>query len=397
MELIDQLEQIVERIDNIPGDIDEMDLALLAFLFLFDDEENEEQEEFVWTKITVNLDEYRYMADVSFRLHFRMSRVVFEELALQVGPHLRSNKSVGHILMMSLWILATPDSFRSVALRFGVSPGVLHYIYRKVLQVLCDLAPSYVQWPTARERTEIEERFRIACHLPGVVGAVDGTHIYTIRPGENPTRLVNRFGTFSIALQGVCDDTLLFRDIYVGESGKQHDSRVFRRSPLSALLLEDANNTYLSPDQYILGDGAYILTDQVLKPFRNDGNLSDVQRWFNVCLASGRVVIEQAFGLLKGKWRRLKYLHVHSEEDIVNHVVACVMLHNFLLCQGEPIDEGLINNIHPRVEQQVQDPLDPEEEHINVDIEPDHPLLHAAMARGVELRHHMAQLVFNEN
>lgn len=184
---------------------------------------------------------------------------------MKVGPALaiHTNKNIGHVLLMSLWILATPDTFRSVALRFGVSPGVLHMVYKKVVDVLCDEAPNYVQWPNADERARIEERFRISCGLSGVVGAVDGTHIYIVRPGEDAPRFVNRHGTFSIALQGVCDDSLLFRDVYVGESGRLHDSRVFRRSPLSAKLLEDENSTYLSPDQYLLGDGAYILTDKV--------------------------------------------------------------------------------------------------------------------------------------
>lgn len=51
------------------------------------------------------------------------------------------------------------------------------------------------------------------------------------------------------------------RDLYVGEAGSLHDSRVFRRSPLSTNLLE--NPELMRPDEHIIGDSAYKLTDRV--------------------------------------------------------------------------------------------------------------------------------------
>ncbi|KAK3932569.1 Protein ALP1-like, partial [Frankliniella fusca] len=109
-----------------------------------------------------------------------------------------------------------------------------------------------------------------------------------------------------LLLVGVVDHTLLFRDIYVGEPGSLHDSRVLRKSPWSSRLLED--ETLLAPDEYILGDAAYILTNKVLVPYRNYGNLTIHQTNYNYRLSSSRSLVERAFGLLKMKWRRLHYL-----------------------------------------------------------------------------------------
>lgn len=102
------IEEFVARMENMDEEIDENDIMLGMAMFLFDDESESDDEEngmqyrlwtdlfiktclfklnvatisgqepFVWTKVTANIDEYRFMQNVSFRLHFRMSRVVFE-------------------------------------------------------------------------------------------------------------------------------------------------------------------------------------------------------------------------------------------------------------------------------------------------------------------------------
>jgi len=71
---------------------------------------------------------------------------------------------------------------------------------------------------------------------------------------------VNRHHSYSILVQAVCDDELLFRDVYVGQPGSMGDARMFERSPLSDNLL---SNPHLILDEHLLGDGAYLLTKHV--------------------------------------------------------------------------------------------------------------------------------------
>lgn len=175
----------------------------------------------------------------------------------------RDGHNLGHQLLMVLWVLATPDTFRSIALRFGKTPGVLHFHYVKIVHALCGLSPIYITWPTVEERAVHKEHVERRTGFPGVVAAIDGCHIEINTPKEEPGRYFNRHHDHSIVLQGVCDEALVFRDIYVGEAGSTHDSRVFRRSPLCLQLLQNAGN-YLSDDEHILGDGAYILTNKVI-------------------------------------------------------------------------------------------------------------------------------------
>jgi hypothetical protein len=69
-----------------------------------------------------------------------------------------------------------------------------------------------------------------------VIGLIDGCHIPISTPKTDPENYVNRKGFHSVLLQAVCDDKLLFTDLYVGWPGSVHDARVFRRSPLAANL-----------------------------------------------------------------------------------------------------------------------------------------------------------------
>lgn len=79
-----------------------------------------------------------------------------------------------------------------------------------------------------------------------------------------------------------------------------------------------------------------------------------------------RQVIERAFALLKGRFRRLKYLDMSLVELIPDVILACCVLHNVCLqgCDENNIDfieegiehvEGPVNNIINNVENEGND------------------------------------------
>lgn len=194
---------------------------------------------------------------------------MFQSLVRDLQDHLHDedkyhedpNYNLHHNVLMVLWVLATPDTFRSVALRFGKTPGVLHFHYKRIIIALCEMSSRIITWPDAEERRALAQSVERRTGFPGVVGAVDGCYINILKPKIQGQRYVNRHHDHAITLQGTCDETLLFRDIYVGQPASVHDSRVFRRSPLCKRLLED--RTLLTEEEHILGDGAYILTNRV--------------------------------------------------------------------------------------------------------------------------------------
>ncbi|XP_065658001.1 uncharacterized protein LOC136082524 [Hydra vulgaris] len=80
---------------------------------------------------------------------------------------------------------------------------------------------------TSRNETrEILASFEQLYGFPQVVGAVDGCHKRIKAPFKNSEDYINRKEYHSIILQGLADSKYLIKDIFVGWTGKSHNSRV---------------------------------------------------------------------------------------------------------------------------------------------------------------------------
>ena len=123
--------------------------------------------------------------------------------------------------------------------------------------------------------------------------------------------------------------------MYIGWPGSVHHARILRNSEL----FKQATAGTLFPNQsvqiegtsvqlLILGDLAYPLLPWLMKPFPQHCPLTRDQRRFNYRLSRARMTVENTFGRLKGRWRRLlKCLDVKTY-DVPLIVVACCILHN---------------------------------------------------------------------
>jgi len=159
--------------------------------------------------------------------------------------------------------MATPDTFRSVALRFGVNPGTLYYFYSYIIQALREMADHYISWPNEEERAQIQDAFLRVSGFPGIVGSIDGTHVSVTRPVRNAAQYRNRHHHYSLNVKAVIDNNLLVRDLTVGEVGSMTDNRVFRRSALCRDLVLGANDRLNVNHEHLVGDGGYTLADFV--------------------------------------------------------------------------------------------------------------------------------------
>lgn len=158
-----------------------------------------------------------------------------------------------------------------------------------------------------------------------------------LAPKENPNSYFNRKKFHSILLQGVCNHRKMFIDVFTGIPGSCHDARLFQMSDLAERI---RNNSIEFPnDTHLVGDLAYPLTKTMMVGFKDLGNLTERQRNFNVKLSQLRVLIEQTFALLKGRFRRLKFIEtVRLDLICLNIIVACI-LHNLCIVNGDIPDE----------------------------------------------------------
>lgn len=186
------------------------------------------------------------------------------------------------------------------------------------------------------------DHFEQANGFPGIIGCIDGCHMRINKPKMHPNSYFNRKNYHSILLQAVCDHQKLFIDVYAGEPGSMHDMRLYRRSDLYQRI---ANSTVLFPnDSHLIGDLAYKLSSKLLVGFKNIGPLTDRQKNFNKKLSQNRVLIENAFAYLKGRFRRLKFMETVRLDLIVLLVVSACIMHNICILQGD-LPEEIVENI----------------------------------------------------
>ena len=64
---------------------------------------------------------------------------------------------------------------------------------------------------------------------------------------------------------------------------------------------------------------------------------------FNLALSQGRVAIERAFGILKGRWRILLGKVSLEPSYAADVVIACSVLHNICQESNEPEDASVLD------------------------------------------------------
>ena len=83
----------------------------------------------------------------------------------------------------------------------------------------------------------------------------------------------------------------------------------------------------------MLGDSAYPISPFLISPFKNPSNYR--QRQFNFIHSKHRVVVENAFGRLKARFKALKELSVKDLKIAIKLADCAILLHNFLELCGE--------------------------------------------------------------
>ncbi|XP_025264353.1 protein ANTAGONIST OF LIKE HETEROCHROMATIN PROTEIN 1-like [Camponotus floridanus] len=282
-----------------------------------------------------------------FRKHFRMIPNVFENLEALLDPVLSVTNGKAVILvrkqlLATLWLLATPDSYRSVGERFDIAKSSLSYSFMRVIEAINDIAGQFIKWPRGQYLQEVKTGFSKNIALCGIIGAIDGTHIL-IKQSRRDAQFYKTYKkTYAITLQAVCDDCLRFTDCFAGYPGSVGDLRILRNSDLWREIQIDKQN-YFPEDEFIIGDKAYPVS-WCIPPYIDRGQLINAQKKFNHEISAKRSVIERAFALLKGRFRRLKYLDMNVDEMIPYVIIACTVLHNICL-------KGVDDNVEDLIEE----------------------------------------------
>lgn len=207
----------------------------------------------------------------------------------------------------------------------NVSKATVSRCVTSVTMALKRKVNDFIHFPTTpNEIQKAKEGFSGLHHgFPGIIGAVDCTHVKIQAPYENEFAYVNRKNDHSINVQAICTADRKFTNIVVKWPGSVHDSRIFSESKIGKDLADRR------VDGVLLGDGGYANSVYLLTPFRQP--VSQPQRKYNFHHKHCRVRIEQAFGVLK---RRFAVLHNEirlNPTKCCNVIAACCVLHNIAI------------------------------------------------------------------
>ncbi|XP_011698897.1 PREDICTED: putative nuclease HARBI1 [Wasmannia auropunctata] len=199
--------------------------------------------------------------------------LAFEWLYNTIAPELHSARISGcqtiepkKQLLAILWLLATPDSYRSVGNRFDMGKSSVFVTFVRVIRVINRLAPRLITWPFGDRAVQNEDKFYHMAHIKGVVGAIDGTYVPIKAPMENPEVYINRKCFYGLTLQCICDSSRIFTNCFTGYPSSVSDVRIFRNSDIYAEFLEHPNK-YFEGNKFIIGDKAYPVHTWCVPPY----------------------------------------------------------------------------------------------------------------------------------
>ena len=176
--------------------------------------------------------------------------------------------------------MASGISYRVTCSVFNIARSTTFDIVHRCLEATIRLTPRAIKVPEEEELLQVCRGFRLKAGNAAFymcAGALDGCHIRTLCSPTLHDQYTNRKLFCSIQLQGLVNAKGEFIDVFAGFPGSVHDSRV-------------------------------------------------------------TVTVEQAFGQMKVRWRIIftKALEV-SLNTGVKVIIACVIMHNICLSEGDVI------------------------------------------------------------
>lgn len=194
--------------------------------------------------------------------------------------------------------------------------------------------------PQSREEWLITgHQFANLWNFPKCAGVMDGKHIMVQAPKHSGSEFYNYKSFFSVVLFIVANANYEVMYLNVGSQGRISDGGVFDSTRFKKMLYENTLNlpeleplpgrTKAVPFVF-LGDDAFPLSPNLLKPYPGTQEKASSKRIFNYRLSRARRISENVFGIMSARFRVLRKPMLLEPERVELVVAACVYLHNFL-------------------------------------------------------------------
>ena len=312
-----------------------------------------------WEKV------WQTYSDTRFKKTFRVTRRTFSFILQRIRSELQKQNvteepiSPEERLGICLYRLGRGDYYYTIAEMVGRGLSAVNSIVLEVSKVLVEyLWQEAISSNLPKCREDFEEKIvdmEEFWQFPCTWAALDGCHIPMKCPpgGLAACKEYHNFKNFySIVLMALVDSNYRFIWGSCGFPGNSHDSVIFQSTNLWNSIQEgmlpnvgkQVGKVNIPP--LIIADSAFPLRTWLMKPY-TDAVLSPQQKYFNYRLSRARMITECAYGQLKGRWKVLYKKNESDKEQVRITVLACMVLHNVCIMQGDAISKKLDLTIDP--------------------------------------------------
>lgn len=293
--------------------------------------------------------------ETTFIRQFRLNRRAAQFLVEAISPHLdvaeRETRIPNYLRILCVLHFFGHGSYQlSIGSNatLGLSQPCVSRCIQEVSNIIVrHLANDWIHFPRDRrayQRNAVQ--FFEEFHFPGIIGAIDCTHVAIIAPpvvhDVHPAApYYNRKGFYSINVQAICDANLKILTINARYPGSVHDSAIWGMSAIFRQLrnefMDDQN-----PHYHLIGDEGYPLQPWLLTPFTGHFADDTPEGRFNKQLRGARLKVERMFGVLKGRFRcLLKHRTLHYNPVRSGEIIyCCAVLHNICRHFNVPLPEN---------------------------------------------------------
>lgn len=195
-----------------------------------------------------------------------------------------------------------------------------------------------IVFPLEAGRRSSAAWFYSKCSVPYLFGSIDGSIIKIKSPfavNFIPRELRSkRKQAYSLNLMVICDHKKRFIFADSRWPGSTCDTGAVARSRFLTNLFVQRDPDLFPQPYMILADGGFHKRACFVAPDLPAHNR--LETTFNTSISRARCVVENAFGLLKMKWRRLHQHSIAENTNIIPRLVLCAyVLHNICIDAGD--------------------------------------------------------------
>ncbi|XP_071676988.1 uncharacterized protein [Lolium perenne] len=212
-------------------------------------------------------------------------------------------------------------------------------ITRGVLYAIGELRGEMIKAISMNTPTKIKNNYRWFPYFRDCIGAIDGTHV-TAKVARSMYAAFRGRKHYNIQnVLAAVDFDMRFTYVLAGWEASTHDASILADS------LSRPDGLQIPDGKFYLGDVGYACRPRILHPFRktryhlNEFSAKhrpiNARELFNIRHSSLRVTIERSFAALKNRFKVLGQKPFQTFDTQVNLILACCILHNWILGWGE--------------------------------------------------------------